>query len=1069
MNDIYAYFDYHGTLKERVSAPIRANSTQVNSIYAYWDNQSVEPVTYSVTWRLVGSDSLETTSEHYAETLSIPANYLGRRDLVFFKEAKLYNFIRFPVPSAVTAVAGTYVATIRYALSTQATFVLGSLTFEVEGDRGIALGESLTLDQYNYLLEQYSEVYDWATLRFLPLTGGTITGDLAVTRTIRANGNLAAKGYWLSTPDQVIIKLDNTVGDTGELQFGIPSGDYSPAFYGSLGVKMWDGRQKTYPSVKFNYYDANDEYESTDEEQIATQQWSDARYLKLVGGTVTGPVTFNSPVTSYGYFTLQSGMTVSGLEIHGGNEDHAGNATFQKNITISAAAPTEAYHATRKDYVDGLVASVKSNAFQVVQALPQTGEEGVIYLVPVQGEDYYTQYIWEGSGWLDIGDTNVHLSGYLPLTGGTIDGDLNVGSGLTHVNISGENGSINARYSGSRVSRAIDLDTSTAKIVLTLSALGAEDYITTYSSRGIKTSDMGDYEIRFPTDEDFSDEQNHTFATREWVEENNASDVVDNLTSTATNKPLSANQGRILNDSISELKDLLYEISVSEATYTATSDVFAIPQAIDSNRVLVSPGCVLSKLKGNTASFNQLIKDSGNHPSHQSWTIDNSAGSSAMYGTQFFECADGYRLTLGHKYLIWFVGSKTITGTGNAKLYCNVANNQGNVFDFRDGYAVVEITTINYPTSNVNLLTQIGAGVSLTIDGYICFTDLTITGDESLTLDQLKAKYNKYFSYNAGTLYSPIVSKVESWGANIWDEEWEVGTFDVTTGEPTVNINAIRTKNLISVKPSTAYFCYIGVNYRDIWCYFYDSDGNLIQGVGTSAYPNIVKINNLSFVTPSNCRYIKFYVSSYGNVYNHDICINLSSWFNGTYKPYVGQLGSITFPSAPITLRGVNASQDEIVFVEDGVGTYTAKLVRNRAVADLSARSWTYQSANNRWYASSSGLDMKGVANTALPNIACDKYEVKTFADANDSGSGFCISSGTNPSIFLYTTDSATTPSGNIDYELATPTEEILATGLTYEQVSMLFEEGGYMQVENANSDYTHADTELAFAVKRAD
>jgi len=300
MNDIYAYFDYQGTLKERVSAPIRANSTQVNSIYAYWDNQSVEPVTYSVTWRLVGSDSLETTSEHYAETLAIPANYLGRRDLVFFKEAKLYNFIRFPVPSAVTAVAGTYVATIRYALSTQATFVLGSLTFEVEGERGIVLGESLTLDQYNYLLEQYSEVYD----RFLPLTGGTITGDLAVTLTIRAGGNLAAKGYWLSSPEQNIIKLDNTVGDLGELQFGIPSGDYSPTFYGSLGVKMWDGREKVYPTIRFNYFDENDEYESTTEEQIATQQWSDARYVPT-SRTIAG-LSLESDITENALFDKMS-------------------------------------------------------------------------------------------------------------------------------------------------------------------------------------------------------------------------------------------------------------------------------------------------------------------------------------------------------------------------------------------------------------------------------------------------------------------------------------------------------------------------------------------------------------------------------------------------------------------------------------------------------------------------------------------------------------------------------------------------------------------------------------------
>lgn len=1031
MNDIYAYFDYHGTLKERVSAPVRANSTQVNSIYAYWDNQSVEPVTYSVTWRLVGSDSFETTSEHYAETLAIPANYLGRRDLVFFKEAKLYNFIRFPVPSAVTAVAGTYVATIRYALSTQATFVLGSLTFEVEGDRGIVLGESLTLDQYNYLLEQYSEVYDWAALRFLPLTGGTLTGDLTIDGHDLTAERVFAKELWQQTNDALIMHYD---GDSHEIRFGTTSGDFNPTFFGSLGVYMWDGRTKEYPTIRFDYYDGNDEYESTTEEQIATQQWSNATYLKLAGGTITGNVDFGSTIEVSGNAQFDSGVTIDDdLSVYG-------DSTFTHNVVITAAAPTAASHATRKDYVDNLVASIKSNAFQVIQTLPQAGEEGIIYLVPVQGEDYYTQYIWEGNSWIDIGDTNVHLSGYLPLSGGSITGDLSIGGNLTITNSKLTNGTHTWTFPSKfgTVATVDDVDTLEGKIVNGL--------ITAQKARR---------------------DGNGNVIIDTYVRK---ADVVDNLTSTDSDKPLSANQGRILNDSISELKDLLYEISVSEATYTATSDVFVIPQTIDSNRVLVSPGCVLSKLKGNTASFNQLARSTRGNTTINGITISWDGLTASVSGTatadvnydigysgNHFDAPIG-----GHTYLL-----KGCPSGGSTSTYYLSLDSFGN--DIGEG----RIRTFSNVTGTKALSLHIKSGTTINKTFTIQLFDLTLMGLDSITsVEQFKALFPlPYYPYNAGTLYSPIVSKIESWGANLWDEEWEVGTFNVTTGEPTVNVTAIRTKNLIPVKPSTAYFCYIGVNYKDIWCYFYDSDRNLIQGVGTSAYPNIVKINNLSFVTPSNCRYIKFYVSSYGNVYNHDICIALGSTAV-SYKPYVGKLGTINLPSAPITLRGVNASQDEIVFVEDGQGTYTAKLIRRRAVVDLGTLTYTYYAPASSYPYGFFTANITGKQNNSN-DLACPIYSViSSQAFTHDKN---IISTSTNG---IYIVDSAYSDAASLkaalngvylDYELTTPTEEILATGLTFEQVSLIFEEDGYMQVENTNSDYTHADTELAFAVKRAD
>lgn len=73
--------------------------------------------------------------------------------------------------------------------------------------------------------------------------------------------------------------------------------------------------------------------------------------------------------------------------------------------------------ATTEDVASSIasaIATVKANTFQVVGQLPPTtdAEEGIIYLVP-NDSGGYTQYIWEGNQYLNIGDTNIDLSGYV--------------------------------------------------------------------------------------------------------------------------------------------------------------------------------------------------------------------------------------------------------------------------------------------------------------------------------------------------------------------------------------------------------------------------------------------------------------------------------------------------------------------------------------------------------------------------------------------------------------------------------------------------------------------------------
>ena len=160
--------------------------------------------------------------------------------------------------------------------------------------------------------------------------------------------------------------------------------------------------------------------------------------------------------------------------------------------------------------------------------------------------------------------------------------------------------------------------------------------------------------------------------------------------------------------------------------------------------------------------------------------------------------------------------------------------------------------------------------------------DLTrIYGSEidGMTDDEILAKFESefpgYHAYNPGTLLSNDAESLETVGFNQWDEEWESGTLNTTTGEKVATATMIRSKNYISVLPSTNYY----VKGNLVVC-FYDAEGTYI-GFEGDAHDAII-------TTPDGCYKILFRVSSdYGTTYNHDICINISDPSrNGQYEPY---------------------------------------------------------------------------------------------------------------------------------------------------------------------------------------
>lgn len=191
-------------------------------------------------------------------------------------------------------------------------------------------------------------------------------------------------------------------------------------------------------------------------------------------------------------------------------------------------------------------------------------------------------------------------------------------------------------------------------------------------------------------------------------------------------------------------------------------------------------------------------------------------------------------------------------------------------------------------------------------------------------------------------------------GFNQWDEEWETGTYNTSTGaKSSTTAGRIRSANYISCKPNTAYYV---VKPPVDAVLFYGSEKEYI---GYTTTLNVV-------ITPNECHYMTFYsVTNYGTTYNHDICINLSSDRNGEYEPY--------------------QSQTVTVELNDTVYGGTLNVATGELVVDRAFYTWssggTLTSTKAFSLAKSDAVQINASNQTTLKGAICDKMQSGTWAD----------------------------------------------------------------------------------------
>ena len=445
--------------------------------------------------------------------------------------------------------------------------------------------------------------------------------------------------------------------------------------------------------------------------------------------------------------------------------------------------------------------------------------------------------------------------------------------------------------------------------------------------------------------------------------------------------------------------------------------------------VTTSTNCEFKSKNGNTIAWNQFAKALTSND----WEVEDSTKCSVTFNNGEANCTllqggTGYsygvhnesaRKGLGHTWLISFeaksssgfnIGYDVFNSGGNLgatttsyKLFSTITtfNNEGRFFICPRSGDVTPSANDTFSIRNVKLI------------------DLTQMFDGNIPQDLLDNPshfswyYNGSLAYNTGSLENANGRYLElGQGRNLFNQETAVGYWD-ETGFVSAN-GYICNKNLIFVIPNRKcyYHCERTENIS-MYFVFYDKDSNYCGSISSLGSDN-------SFDVPLNAVYVSFWnsLANYGkSTYNHDITISLyytPEQGGEGYSEHYDYVEPVVVDTGTEVLRSAGSAYD--------IKVTSGGITRNVGVVDLNILNWTYDSTYAYWEASVSGFKLPTDADTK-GNILHAIYENRIasgFSATSDNG----ITLVTTGYLRVKTTSSSIQPSGNLYYELATPTTE---------------------------------------------
>lgn len=135
--------------------------------------------------------------------------------------------------------------------------------------------------------------------------------------------------------------------------------------------------------------------------------------LSATGGGTADSVAWENvqdkPTTIAGYGITDA--SISGQKVTLGSNSVTVPTNNNNQLTNGAGYQTASQV---QSAIADAVGDITGFDFQIVDELPGTGENGVIYLISNSGtgQNIYDEYIWTGTGYEKIGTTDVDLSNY---------------------------------------------------------------------------------------------------------------------------------------------------------------------------------------------------------------------------------------------------------------------------------------------------------------------------------------------------------------------------------------------------------------------------------------------------------------------------------------------------------------------------------------------------------------------------------------------------------------------------------------------------------------------------------
>lgn len=381
--------------------------------------------------------------------------------------------------------------------------------------------------------------------------------------------------------------------------------------------------------------------------------------------------------------------------------------------------------------------------------------------------------------------------------------------------------------------------------------------------------------------------------------------------------------------------------STDTKTELLTEQEFIYRQTAGGALTYKPSSAVLKRVLGNSVVWNQRIRDYDDYAAGSigctNCSVSYSNGIATITGnagnSNFTLTRNGANAVIGHRYYHRIVYKSTI---GVAVYESGGSGSFGGPGKSDTFITYTGLSTNNYATgttgfgfyiSNATAAWEFQLKMAISIDLTLFFNGNIPTGLTAATFERDYGYLLTNPAYNAGQLINNSAKGLETVGFNIWDEEWESGNIDNSTGTPVYATGRWRSKNYIPVVGGETYYFYVpsGMNVN---LFAYDVNENYIATYnngwvsGSSSSSNV---SSLSIAMPQNCAYIKIkYGSTDQSSYQYNVTINLSDpTKNGTYEPYKKTITDLNLREIKVKspniwdeeyLKGTYSSSDGVTF-----------------------------------------------------------------------------------------------------------------------------------------------------------